>query len=330
MNRKYLAFDIETAKTTDDGIDWRSCRPLGISCAATLPADSKELVLWHGGKDRKCPADRMSQQEAGKLVDYLATQVGNGYTIVTWNGLGYDFDILAEESGMFEDCPKLATNHVDMMFHVLCELGYAVGLDAAAKGMGLAGKTEGMNGAIAPVLWAEGRREEVLGYVAQDVRTTLELATTCEAQAPCVGTPAAANCDQWHCRRDGLPWRRRGGCQSPIRHGFLIRCRGRRLRSGWGERLPVRARIPRLFDRPATGGVGIEHPSMARFSKLIIFLDYLWFQVSRRSGTLINEMPISECFGAENQTLGGRIGGASRKEGLLPGCKISIFPKSHY
>ena len=31
-------------------------------------------------------------------MQYLATQVENGYTIVTWNGLGFDFDILAEES----------------------------------------------------------------------------------------------------------------------------------------------------------------------------------------------------------------------------------------
>ena len=38
-----------------------------------------------------------------------------------------------------------------------------------------------LNGAAAPVLWAEGRREEVLQYVGQDVRTTLELATACEA-----------------------------------------------------------------------------------------------------------------------------------------------------
>ncbi|MEI8373275.1 MAG: hypothetical protein WCJ35_10640 [Planctomycetota bacterium] len=50
--RRYLAFDIETAKTTKDGSDWRSCRPLGISCAATLLADPTNLVLWHGGNDR--------------------------------------------------------------------------------------------------------------------------------------------------------------------------------------------------------------------------------------------------------------------------------------
>ena len=106
--RKYLAFDIETAKTTDAGTDWRSCRPLGISCAATLLADSNELRLWHGGKDRNNPSDRMSPQDAGELVEYLATQAENGYTIVTWNGLGFDFDILAEESGMLEQCSRLA------------------------------------------------------------------------------------------------------------------------------------------------------------------------------------------------------------------------------
>jgi hypothetical protein len=179
MKRKYLAFDIETAKV-HDGRDWTSCRPLGISCAATLLGDCDELVLWHGGTDRKSPADRISLQEAAGLVQYLATQIGRGYTIVTWNGVGFDFDILAEESGMLEQCRKLAANHVDMMFHVFCQLGHGVALDAAARGMGMAGKSEGMSGAVAPVLWAEGKREDVLAYVAQDVRITLELAMACE------------------------------------------------------------------------------------------------------------------------------------------------------
>jgi hypothetical protein len=66
------------------------------------------------------------------------------------------------------------------MFHLFCQLGYGVGLDRAAKAMGLAGKPEGMSGALAPRLWANGRRQEVLDYVAQDARTTLELARICE------------------------------------------------------------------------------------------------------------------------------------------------------
>ncbi len=123
----------------------------------------------------------MSQQEAAKVVDYLRAQAAQGYTILTWNGIGFDFDILAEESGRLAECRELAVRHIDMMFHILCRLGFGVGLDAAAKGMGLEGKPEGMTGAMAPALWAEGRREEVLKYVAQDVRTTLDVATACEA-----------------------------------------------------------------------------------------------------------------------------------------------------
>ena len=108
------------------------------------------------GKTANSPADRMGRQEAAELVQYLATQVENGYTIATWNGLGFDFDILAEESGMLVECRMLAIGHVDMIFHVLCELGYGVGLDAAAKGMRLAGKSKGMSGELAPCCGLKG------------------------------------------------------------------------------------------------------------------------------------------------------------------------------
>ena len=60
--RRYLAFDVETAKLPDG--DWQSCRPLGISCAATLLGDGREPVLWHGGDDRARPADRMKPRPA--------------------------------------------------------------------------------------------------------------------------------------------------------------------------------------------------------------------------------------------------------------------------
>ena len=116
--------------------------------------------MWHGGGDRDCPADRMSREEAAALVRYLSEKVEHDYTLLTWNGVGFDLDILAEESGMLAECRRLAIAHVDMMFHFLCRLGYGDSLDAAARGMGTAGKPEGMNGKLAPALWAEGRREE--------------------------------------------------------------------------------------------------------------------------------------------------------------------------
>jgi len=172
MNRKYLSFDIETAKIlADDAMsNWKLHRPLGIACAATVCDD--ELALWAG-------KEKMTQKECADLVRYLQTKVEQGYTIVSWNGLGFDFAILAEESGLKTECGQLAVRHIDMMYHIVCKLGFGVSLDAAAKGMNLAGKT--MNGADVPKLWAEGKRHEVLAYVSQDVRTTLDVALACES-----------------------------------------------------------------------------------------------------------------------------------------------------
>jgi hypothetical protein len=75
----------------------------------------------------------MNRKELRGLVDYLAKKVKRGYKIVTWNGLGFDFDILAEESGMLDKCRSLATDQVDMMFHAVCRLGHGISLDSAAR-----------------------------------------------------------------------------------------------------------------------------------------------------------------------------------------------------
>jgi hypothetical protein len=121
----------------------------------------------------------MTVAEARTLVKYLQQQVSAGYTIVTWNGIGFDFDILAEESGMYSICRLLALGHVDMMFHLLCELGFGVSLNAAARGMNLTRKIEKRTGALIPNQWAGGRYEEVFGHVTRDVRTILALAKLC-------------------------------------------------------------------------------------------------------------------------------------------------------
>jgi hypothetical protein len=149
----------------------------------------------------------------------------SGYAILTWNGLGFDFDILSDESGMINECKQLALGHVDMMFHFFCVKGYALGLDAAAKGMGLRGKTEGMSGTLAPRLWAEGNWQAVLDYVSQDVRTLLDLAQAVE-QAKAIhwtsrkGKPMRVEIGHWLTVREALdlaepdtswmrnPWRR--------------------------------------------------------------------------------------------------------------------------
>jgi len=178
MNKqlKYLAFDIEIARIMPEGVDdWSKYRPLGISCAATLPSDG-ETAFWYGNTNSGDFTSQMSVEETQELVKHLQTQVAAGYMILTWNGLGFDFDILTEESGMHPACKQLAVEHTDMMFHIFCVKGYPLGLDKAAKGMGLKGKPPGITGEMAPMMWAEGRFQEVLDYVRQDVSTLLELA----------------------------------------------------------------------------------------------------------------------------------------------------------
>jgi hypothetical protein len=178
---QFVAFDLEIAQPLPEGVvDWRQHRPLGITCAATVTSQPEDLRLWYGRGDDDTPTDRMTQAEAKELVEYLDRVKREGCQVLTWNGLGFDFEVLAEESQSFEACRDLARHHIDMMFHAFCYLGYPISLDRAARGMRLAGKPEGMSGLVAPQMWAEGQRQQVLDYVRQDARTTLELALACE------------------------------------------------------------------------------------------------------------------------------------------------------
>lgn len=178
--QKLMAFDLEIAKVVPEGEDLRDHRPLGISCAAAWASDEPTpgpTWLWWGqGRPDGRPWDKMPAAQVRTIVLWLAHMVADeGYMLVTWNGLGFDFSVLAEESGLHQVCVKLAWGHYDPMWHFFCEKGYAVGLDGAARGMGVGAKVEGMNGAKAPVLWQEGWYDEVLAYCAQDARLTLEL-----------------------------------------------------------------------------------------------------------------------------------------------------------
>ena len=135
---------------------------------------------WTGHNPDGSTADQMTQEEVKELVDYLNTQSLFG-TIVTWNGIGFDWPVLAEESGQTETCQELARNHVDMMYHLFCNKGFPLGLNSAAAGMNVGTKTEGMSGATAPEMWSDGKRREVIDYCIQDTKLTLDLANACQA-----------------------------------------------------------------------------------------------------------------------------------------------------
>lgn len=173
---KYLAFDIEIARIIPEGEkDWKAHRPLGITCAAAASSDGG-LWNWWAQDDLGKFTDKMSETQCWSLVQTLNRLVRQGYTLLSWNGLGFDFDVLREESADdMNFCRDLALGHIDMMFHFFCGKGFPLGLDVASKGMDLPGKPEGMDGAKAPELWPTDPHK-VMAYCSLDVKNTLGLA----------------------------------------------------------------------------------------------------------------------------------------------------------
>ena len=173
-----ISFDIEIAKIIPDfSGDLFAHAPLGISCAAVAHDDVK---FWQG-------VPQLTKEENQKMVRDLMAYAEQGYTFVTWNGCGFDFRLLAEESGMAEECSELALNHVDLMLLVTFNKGWYLGLDKALKGAGIAGKVHevtlkngetlrNMDGGMAPSLWADAEHDAVLTYLRGDVEQTLALA----------------------------------------------------------------------------------------------------------------------------------------------------------
>ena len=177
MTVKLASFDLETARATEEG---EPITDVGISCAGIALSDSPEQLLMN------CPG-KLPQADAKVLVELLSEYVNIGYTIVSWNGCGFDFRILAEESGMVEECAHLAMNHVDMMLLVTFQKGFYLGLDTALLGMGVESKlhqvklkdgtlVDDFSGAAVPELWAAGEYAAVLEYLKSDIERLLELA----------------------------------------------------------------------------------------------------------------------------------------------------------
>lgn len=202
---RIAAWDIEIYREIPAGArSWTDLLPLGITCASvcyTHPEDTGVGPIhrtWWGGQASGRMGDRMSSDEVAGMLDELGAMVEEGYTIFTWNGLSFDWQVLDGE--LFDPSLKrkvreLAMGHCDMMFQFFCDKGYMLGLDAVAKGLRLPGKMEGMDGSLAPVLWSadtdqlvqrrlsrfanmdqEQRRRVVIEYLEQDALTTYQIA----------------------------------------------------------------------------------------------------------------------------------------------------------
>lgn len=189
----FLSFDMEIAKPVPDGPDILEHRP-GIGCAALArEGDARAEVLFdpEASPELFDPSTRaMSHEGAMRILAALEEAAARGETLVTWNGAGFDFRLLADETGRRADCARLALKSVDMMFQVLCDRGHPLSLGTALKGANLPSKLDRVtlrngesvtiDGAAAPQFWQAGEYAAVMQYCAADAEGTLALAVACQ------------------------------------------------------------------------------------------------------------------------------------------------------
>ncbi len=194
MNKVTIAFDIETYKDPIEGIDYMTQRPVGISVIGAVLAfeghpDLYPFVWWgthpvswavHPKVEPAIPA-ALSPLGDTSFLSWLGGWMSYDATVVGWNSAGFDFPVLLEETQnpqLSFLVSSLCQQHIDIMYHFACRMGYRLGLDAAAKGMGMAGKHTfegGGHGEVAPIMWKLGveQRRKVIDYLVQDCVTTL-------------------------------------------------------------------------------------------------------------------------------------------------------------
>lgn len=169
-----LGFDVEVHTfPTEDGQHWSQIAPLGITCAALSSADGEQGMLWYSSPTRKI----MSKTACESMARHIAHLVKQGHEIVTWNGMGFDWPVIAHEIGNFKLMTEIALNTIDPMYGMFKSFGFPISLDSASVGMGFEGKLEGMSGDKAVAMWLNPlTRPRVLSYVLQDARTTAQVA----------------------------------------------------------------------------------------------------------------------------------------------------------
>ena len=161
-HRGILAFDLEIANPLSTPEDWDDRAAMGISCAATVTTRDRTPKVWspsHGDSRYNLSTPyphQFTPKDAVDLASYLLDMHATGWTVVTWNGAAFDFEVLAhavQEGRWAKEVAELALSHIDPAFQARAELGYMMKLEKAAQALRVGGKTKGMSGALAPVLW---------------------------------------------------------------------------------------------------------------------------------------------------------------------------------
>ena len=169
----YTAFDLETTGLFKSNIDDSSAPQ--ITCAVTCRMirkqpgvfDTARPLRWTEDDTFASPAT-MTIETVVRLVDHLYCEMQLGYPPITWNGLAYDFRVLAAQAEYVEECTQqikeLALSGVDPMFNFTTHQGYWVSMASVADGFELP-VNKNSTGAEAVRLWLEGSSEDRKGVV---------------------------------------------------------------------------------------------------------------------------------------------------------------------
>ena len=176
--RRFLALSIATIMPIRSADRWRQYLPVGPACAGT--SATNEEKVWYGYDSANETATAMTERDAAKLVDYLQQMTSDGYTIATWNGMGFDWPALAKQSRKLQECRQLALDHVDMMYQVLCTKGFCIKDESAAAGMRIPLKTGAEYDNDKPAQWSEDHPQTIL--VVCNLRADLILRLSMEGQ----------------------------------------------------------------------------------------------------------------------------------------------------
>lgn len=128
--------------------------------------------------------DTMDPATCIGMLQILQRLLETGYTLVSWNGLGHDLPSLAHSTEKYEACREIALAHHDLMFQFHCYAGFPVSLRNAAQGMQVPLGEHRQQQIEAADLWPDvAMRREVVEQTAQDARTTIKLARSCQERA---------------------------------------------------------------------------------------------------------------------------------------------------
>lgn len=160
---KFIAFDLEF-RITDGDVE--------ILCAASMSTDDAVPFVWVDNINEHLIRDQLSSYTLATFVRFLLARHAEGYTVVTWGGVGSDFRHLAALlPWLASDIKNLCLNSIDIPFVSGSSIGMMMGLSAAAQALGFGHKAN--DSSLIPTLWDAGRRTEVLQHVSTDTYLTV-------------------------------------------------------------------------------------------------------------------------------------------------------------